>query len=461
MTETTLQHTFSKMLRFLENRFFPPPKNESEGLFSHLKRTFLLICVLTLVTHFVHHNTPLLRAFENPAIDAFVRSDTIKTKYSMLVDINDVDFVELFERKRPLAADMLEKIILAIAAGKPRVIVVDIDTEDASFQKLRQLKVPCKVVWARDAIQVDEKSHSEEANSPHESSGSKVNASSHGQETFPPMAPQAVLGKNSRHDDIEYGFAVTQADANGWIRSYPKRIPVLWDHQTFGSAVSSREITEEETLPWKVVRAANLAADEVSSADEPRQLMFKFSTYPSNYVGYSAGHVLKQVEGNRAGWETIAKDKIVLLGGTYRASGDFHMTPVGRIPGVNLVGYAIESHLQNNTIREINPKLVPLIDVLIGLMCVTIGHYLPRRWAILIIPIVFPAVVFVVSFYCFDKLSVWANFVPLLFGIYLHFVHDHFVEDRELKHELAAARKEISEYKRARDSGEDEPSAHE
>lgn len=460
-----LKITAKSIARYLESRIFPAPKGESEGLLSHIKRTLLLIFILTTVTHIVHHNH-WLKIFENPALDAFVRLHPIDVKYTCLVDIDDADLQNLFSGVRPLAADKLREIISAISEGEPRAIVVDIDTESPSYRILRDLKFPVRVIWARGAEPLDAESYS---HGHEEKTSGQLSPDKSPHDKLPLMTPLPVLGDSAR-DGVEYGFAVTRPDENGWVRSYPRHIPVVWressaDHEvgagakravlmrtdqliavhgetekaSKGQAKTDQEQKEEaETLPWKAIRAGNISAGKESDGQHADELMFKFSAFPKDYPGYSAGEVLEQVHGNSAAWKTAVKDKIVLLGGTYKSAGDTHMTPVGRVEGVKLVGFAIESYLQNLVIRETDPNLMLVFDVMMGILCVAVAHYLPRALALLTIPLIFPVIVFLLSLLCFDKLSIWANFVPLIFGIYLHFMHDHLVEDREVRHELAA-----------------------
>src|SRR5262249_1914480 len=58
------------------------------------------------------------------------------------------------------------------------------------------------------------------------------------------------------------------------------------------------------------------------------------------------------------------KDKIVVLGGTYRAARDVHATPVGQRAGMNLLASAIETELTNRGIRLTNHALAIAVDLL-------------------------------------------------------------------------------------------------
>ncbi len=113
---------------------------------------------------------------------------------------------------------------------------------------------------------------------------------------------------------------------------------------------------------------------------------------------------MAQAKGALPEFKKLVRNKIVLLGATYPAAGDMHMTPKGEVNGVKLVGFAIESYLQNDYLKELPTAATLAFDILIGVLCVTIAHFLPRGLALFAIPILFPVIVFVISFYCFDRL---------------------------------------------------------
>jgi CHASE2 domain-containing sensor protein len=61
--------------------------------------------------------------------------------------------------------------------------------------------------------------------------------------------------------------------------------------------------------------------------------------------------------------EQIVGGKIVLLGGTFDDSGDFHETPDGRMPGVLIHARAIDAEMHGGGLREIPQPRSFLLDV--------------------------------------------------------------------------------------------------
>ena len=58
---------------------------------------------------------------------------------------------------------------------------------------------------------------------------------------------------------------------------------------------------------------------------------------------------------------------VILIGGGFAESKDFHETPIGRIPGVLMNAYAIQAELSGVTISAVPRPLTLPLDVLVGL----------------------------------------------------------------------------------------------
>jgi hypothetical protein len=65
-----------------------------------------------------------------------------------------------------------------------------------------------------------------------------------------------------------------------------------------------------------------------------------------------------------------ATDAIVLLGGTFGAARDTYFTPAGRIPGLSLNAYAVESELAGRSVKDTWRAGIFLVDILIGWLIV-------------------------------------------------------------------------------------------
>lgn len=81
----------------------------------------------------------------------------------------------------------------------------------------------------------------------------------------------------------------------------------------------------------------------------------------------------------------LLANRIVLLGGTFQASRDFHDTPAGsRTPGLIVNAHAVQAEIHGPAVRELGRVVTIALDVLVGL---TIGflfshnaHAVVTRW---------------------------------------------------------------------------------
>src|SRR6185436_16667656 len=151
------------------------------------------ILIGILLTFFLSRSG-VFRQLETYALDTQVRlQGAARDSDVAVVLIDDDDYASLFDSKSPLNHLALEKLINAIAAGKPRVIGIDIDTSSAEF---RNLKIPSDgpvLVWARNG------SFSNRDNKFHVSN---------------------FLG--GQQVDAKYGVIVMRLDSDGAIRRYAR-----------------------------------------------------------------------------------------------------------------------------------------------------------------------------------------------------------------------------------------------
>lgn len=425
------------------------------------------------------------------ALDIFIRAFPIEMRNTRIVEIGDDDFDTIFKGQTPLGARRLKQLIETVLSGEPKVLVVDLDTARPEYQLLKDVKRDgTTIIWARKATilndaheiadaegsgpehppgstsdmpehaagslqgshqidtghggvtyEVAEAPKSEE-NSDHadpsdhtdhteqatHSSGPEVeiHASGH-HSTLPLLRPLPVLGGTPDEYRDRSAMAVMTCDLDGMVRSYRLQVKVLWDDINHPTG----ELTD--TVPWAAVKAF---------MDKPPQLrmekaLFNFTFTPDR--SFSASQVEKFAKGT--GWKGLAKDKIVVLGGTY-GGFDTHATPVGMFSGSHLIGVAIESHLQDRVSYPIDPITLAEIDIAVGVVLVAFTRLFPHRWALLAAfggsMIMAP----VASVFLYSRLSMWFSFVPVLFGVNLHLVIDHFRDVKHMLHEIEKLKEE-------------------
>lgn len=269
------------------------------------------------------------------ARDAEARSNpAIPSSDIVLVTITDSDYATFFGGRSPLRADTLDRIIRVIAAARPRVVGIDLDTSDPSFGQLAPLaesfaqsREP-RVVWAQDMAGCPAVGDEQGANATSESKACR----DHG------MTPLGVLGisddslqKRNRAEKgniIETGLAVTQLDEYGTVRRYQRSLEIgAGERLSFAAAIR---------------RALGTAADD-DNDQKPRYVRFHpgLSTEWRLSIQQLLNHFAKQP----TALATILTGKIVLLGGTFRAARDDHHTPVGMMAGVDIHAQTIDTEL--------------------------------------------------------------------------------------------------------------------
>ncbi len=436
------------------------------------------------------------------ALDIFIRAFPIEMPNTRIIEIGDKDFDTMFKGQTPLDPIRLRQLIETVLSGEPKVLIVDLDTARPDYQLLKDVKREgTAIIWARkgtilpheqeiaselkedpaaesgstgsaqleesehgtdrttddshpqstghggsaDEGDTDAKSESSPSTETHtEPDGSDEHHES-GHNTLPLMRPLPVLGGSPEQYRDRSAMAVMTSDLDGMVRSYRLRVKVLWDDIKHPTG----EFTD--TLPWAAVKAFMEKPLEART----EKALFNFTFTPDR--SFSASQVEKFAKGT--GWRGFAKDKIVVLGGTY-GGFDTHATPAGMFSGAHLIGVAIESHLQDRVSYPIDPVSLAEIDIVCGVVLVAFTRLFPYRWALLAAfggsMILAP----LASVFLYSRLSMWFSFVPVLFGVNLHLVIDHFRDVKHMVHEIEKLQEE-NDLLRAQLSGTPQVEGHE
>lgn len=342
-----------------------------------------------------------LERFELAGLDAFnlLQSPRFPT-HVLLVAITDDDYRDLFAETSPLDPERLHAVIAAVARGNPSLIAVDIDTSASVF---RDFKVPPDwppVVWGQDCEQVGDT-----------------------------IRPLGVLAGQPLRDIDSSGIAALPQDSDGVIRRY------LREFRT--------EAGPFPALPWEVVRVAARLGLEAFIAASQRQDGHSSQGLRLNFAGerYTFSPLSAQfvVQGSRAeewGVRGPLTGKVVILGGCYRAARDSHVTPVGRMLGLQLMAQAIETELGGG-IRAFNHVLELILDLLCGVALVVIHQRFRLFWALVISLVAIPVLCLIGSLAAFSTMARWLNFAPVVLGVLIHQLYDHAREYARMHVQLA------------------------
>ncbi|HEV8713783.1 MAG TPA: CHASE2 domain-containing protein [Candidatus Binatia bacterium] len=381
-------------------------EKESAPLWRHFLKAAPIIVFVSLLT-FVLEHAGWLRCFETAALDTWLHLKApLEARHVIIVGITEDDYRDLFRGRSPLDGEELQKILKGIAAGRPEVIGVDLDTSEVKL-KIEETERP-PIVWAREALLTEGK-----------------------------LEPLPVLG--GKDSVPPSGIALLPQDSDGIIRRYQRvfhsgHSPVdsfPWAVVKAFCHTPNREAGHSES---EVEEACRTLAEEGEGVEEPLVLNFSGDRY--SFRRLSAADVVKVAASE--GWQSQGplKGKIVLLGGRYRAARDEYITPVGPMAGVELMAQAIESELQGGGIRPANEFLMLLLEIGVGILLVVLYHYCRLGTALLLSFTLFPVLALICSFLAFSSLGFWANFVPILTAVLIHQLYDHAKEYRRMYHEL-------------------------
>ena len=74
---------------------------------------------------------------------------------------------------------------------------------------------------------------------------------------------------------------------------------------------------------------------------------------------------------------------------------------------------------------------------LIGGYLLTAWHFFSKGWSAVTLRIMaVPVLAMASSFFAFSSLAYWANFIPVLSGVLIHELYEHFKHHRDLVREI-------------------------
>ena len=338
-------------------------------------------------------NTPISKRLERANLDALFQGKPLDvSKDIFLVTVTDDDYRQEFAGTSPLQPAKLNEIISAILADHPKVLGVDFDTSDWT-----DVEIPphngTTIVWARELISTDGKT---------ELGGMPT--------------------KTAKSDC--YGVPSYVPDDDSIIREYSE-----W-------AVGSGRVYP--TLPVNLAGAFQNQPCVVEqplkggkqTGDSPRMLI-NYAGDARSFNRLSAGALLK-LKGTGA---NPLKDKLVLLGGSYRAARDAYPTPVGYLDGVVILAQTAQTRLPGHELRTERWGLLGGWMQLQSYVLLLVGFFLPKGWRMAITLVTGPIDAFLGNWIWFYTGSTFISFMPYLVGLIAHQTYDHIKDYRTLRKE--------------------------
>lgn len=359
---------------------------------------------------FLAHELGWLYAYEAASRDFMHVLSRVETATDVkIIGIDDEEHQREFGGHYPLEAMPLCRLVGAVAAGKPTVVGVDIDTSlwtraevDECFSLLAQkISPPTQVIWA---------------------STSRIRMFRDETEKLQ-IVP--VLGGAKPPTDRATGISVLPVDRDGLVRRHERYVST--DNGTLPSFASA------------VVNAYRHAGEPLP----PGEITLNFSGQVYDLIPLRASTVFHLAKGE--GWSEAGPltGKVALIGAYYQYARDLHATPVGLLPGIEITAQVVQSEISGRGTQYAGEIKMLTLEVLIGLCLVLINWWLPsgRGWAIAAFATILIAPV--ASWLAFSTLALWLNFIPIFLALALHRFVDLRRENVQLERENAALRKRI------------------
>jgi CHASE2 domain-containing sensor protein len=360
--DDVVNHELARLQRIIES-----------GKYSFLQRLshskLALIVIASLIVLFQIRNMPSVLA--TSSLDAAIAVQRPEDSQTVrLVTINDQDYANLFHARSPLDANVLAKILAAVARASPRVIVVDVDTADDSFKTLAAPPVP--IVWDVSGDQLADGKF-------------KLDLPIGGS----PLPSGSVLA-----------LAIAPLDDRGIVRGYQETYPL-----ESGGSVSSPGFAAAQLFKGQPSPPVNAAADT------------HLIDFHYRFAPVRASDLLQDADSNT--WDQLAsfKDQAVVIGGTYRVARDRYATPKGLLNGSEIVAQAAASEIAATFIPTVNRWLTGALMLLGGLMTLAIYNWLPFKKAFLSSLLLVPILSIGSNWLLFHRFAAWGAMVPLVFAV--------------------------------------------
>lgn len=371
-------------------------ENVDEAERGSLVKALSLILVTALILYTLYERAAVLQQIERTARDfqAQLRSPA-ETSPVAVVTITDEDYRTLFGSTSPLNPSQLERLLAAIAEGNPRLIAVDLATDDPRFLSLAtEIDVP--IVWARELVEC-------EARTP---------------------APPAC-----RTDDrwvlLDYagtgssqslfGLVLLRTDSDGVIRRYTRFVDI------------------GDTVPSFATAIAEAARGRVGPPTDEEYLINYRPLPAANF--YSASFILEASKGNGFGREGVLEDRIVLVGGAYRAARDRYRTPIGEKHGVEVLAQIVQTELDVETDADrekpVGANTIGVLLFLNGLFLLLLFQAVTFPKAFWLSLVLIPAVATLCSvLFANSWFALWPYLLPLLVAVLVQQLYAHAVRYR-------------------------------
>jgi CHASE2 domain-containing sensor protein len=341
------------------------------------------IIVASIFLTLIYGNTPVFRKLENLVSDSMMRiREPQGTSNIVIVRITDDYYKKEFGGKSPLDPEKLNQIIGAIAAGRPKVIGVALDTSSETFKSLSRTPDWPPIIWARDATY----------------------SSVHGKYLL-----SGVLGIDS--PSVSYGLVVLKLDSDAVIRRYSR-----W-YDTDAGPVPS--------LPWAMLKKFRNDERQLSAAPDFKDEFLINYVGPANspYFTHVPVEHLDKMRKQGIGESSIFENRMVILSGDYGAQ-DEHNTPVGRMIGAEVLASIAETEQQGGGRKPAGKVAIALLAIFDSIVLLSLIHVFGLGKTLLMSVVLVPVLALLFSVVLFGSLYYAGTLAVVLIAVLSYEVYE-------------------------------------
>ncbi len=310
--------------------------------------------------------------------------------------------------------DELAKVIETLSKGGAKVIVLDILLEERDcchpehdrqlrnvFQELIKKKVPTKVIFPIRIGKDGEKKRN--------------------------LFEDLISAHPNFYSGIPYLSATVSDRVTRYWVPYEKVLEkgkeaILWNASFLAAALAHGKENEIKTMDQKV-RGEKLPTAHFMKLNGTREIeissdrediyrnRIRFFLIPKDiFPKYPGGNLFELVNEVDDVNDVPFKDKIVIIGNTHPEAGDIHLTPIGHMPGMYIIGNAINTILLG--LQPSHPSI--LLNMLIEFGVIIIAAFILSRFPPLFIKIlkgvILISVLSAISYFYFLRTGILLNF---------------------------------------------------
>jgi CHASE2 domain-containing sensor protein len=430
-------------------------KKSFKGFASRIPKAIVVIGVVMVVVARMEH-LGWLRGFETSHLDTLIRLRTGEvSKKIVIVEISEEDYQQRFEGTSPLDKWKLLGLVRAVQKYNPRVIGVDIDTNDWNAACRRgQGGAQCARQCAEFDKALGELRAAAEPDPEAGKSGTTIVWAAVPRTLDPPLELNPGLGSQPLGSDWQ-GIPRFPVDEDGLVRHFDGRVEIKKSgDECPGGADKVGEACYLPTFARAIVEAYRHKPK--TTADE--QVVFNFHGDRYQFPIIDAKQFFpEQVADEKRTKEEVAGEnaaieqgragqfagKVVLIGGGFPEARDEYFTPRGPMQGVELNALAIQTDLYGGGIHDFTRGCELLIDFAVGLLVVGMFYlYEQRPWkavgmSLLVVPVALAS-----SLVLFNSLAYWFNFIPVAAGVFIHQLYELAEGGTEAREKLRELQRE-------------------